>query len=429
MCTYLTEHVGIDSSGKGATGWFDANRATVYVDRPVHAPYGHTVDVDVIDPQLGPSARVALELTEEERAGAGRRYPEGDRPRAGRTGLQGSSLSDDRRKRTIPPMAATRGRIEAAPRRVRGYLGEALVFDTTAARYVWEVPSYPQYYVPVVDVRSEFLHDENRSQKVQFGPSRLYSLVGAGRTHEAAARVLNSTATARWPVPCGSSGIHCAGSKKNKPIYGHPRDPYSRVDALRSHRHVRVELDGIVLADTKSPVLLSKPGLPTRYYIDPTDGDFEHLEPSATKTLCPYKGVTSGYWSVRAGRWVSKSCMRLCAWTYRYPLPAVGQIAGLIAFYNEKLDIAVDERGWRSRRRSSVSRRAQIRNKFLNRRFIQAKHCRFDASPVTASLRTAADSQRPVGPNWGVFEPCCLILIGSIPETTPGSWWRRPSSA
>jgi len=65
MCTYLTEHVAIDGSGKGTTGWFGADRATVYVDHPVHAPYGHTVNIDVINSQLGPSARVALELTEE----------------------------------------------------------------------------------------------------------------------------------------------------------------------------------------------------------------------------------------------------------------------------------------------------------------------------------------------------------------------------
>ena len=65
MCTYLTAHVEIDGSGKGPTGWFGADRATVYVDRAVHAPYTHTVNIDVIDPELGPSARVALELTEE----------------------------------------------------------------------------------------------------------------------------------------------------------------------------------------------------------------------------------------------------------------------------------------------------------------------------------------------------------------------------
>jgi hypothetical protein len=65
VCTYLTEKVAIDGSGKGATGWFRGAEAIVYVDHPVHAPYGHTVNVDVLNPALGPSARVALELTEE----------------------------------------------------------------------------------------------------------------------------------------------------------------------------------------------------------------------------------------------------------------------------------------------------------------------------------------------------------------------------
>lgn len=65
MCTHLTAHVEIDGSGKGPAGWFGADRATVYVDHPVHAPYAHTVNIDVINPELGPAARVALELTEE----------------------------------------------------------------------------------------------------------------------------------------------------------------------------------------------------------------------------------------------------------------------------------------------------------------------------------------------------------------------------
>ena len=65
MCTYLTEKIEVDGSGKGSKGWFGASEATVYVDHPVHAPYGHTVNIDVLNPALGPSARVALELTEE----------------------------------------------------------------------------------------------------------------------------------------------------------------------------------------------------------------------------------------------------------------------------------------------------------------------------------------------------------------------------
>jgi len=237
-----------------------------------------------------------------------------------------------------PEVAATRGRIEPAPRRVRGFLGHELVFDTTAARYVWEIPYYPAYYVPLQDVRTEFLRDEDHAQKVQFGPSRLHSLVGAGQTHESAARVFDAGGDSPLAGYVRFDWDPLRWFEEDEQIYGHPRNPYSRVDALRSHRHVCVELDGTVLADTRSPVLLFETGLPTRYYIDPTDVFFQHLEPTSTQTLCPYKGTTSGYWSVRVGDTVYPDL----AWTYHYPLPAVAPIAGLVAFYNEKLDIVVD---------------------------------------------------------------------------------------
>ena len=240
--------------------------------------------------------------------------------------------------RDYPAMAATRGRIEPAPRRVRGFLGHELVFDTIAARYVWEIPYYPAYYVPLADVRTEFLRDENHPQKVQFGPSRLHSLVGAGQTCQSAARVFDAGTDSPVAGTVRFEWDPLRWFEEDEPIYGHPRNPYSRVDALRSHRQVRVELEGVLLADTRSPVLLFETGLPTRYYIDPTDIAFKHLEPSPTQTLCPYKGVTSGYWSVRVGEAAHPDL----AWTYHYPLPAVAPIAGLVAFYNEKLDITVD---------------------------------------------------------------------------------------
>jgi uncharacterized protein (DUF427 family) len=236
-----------------------------------------------------------------------------------------------------PQMAAARGRVEPAPRRVRGFVGHKLVFDTTSARYVWEVPYYPQYYIPLAEVRAELLRDEGHAQKVQFGPSRTFSLIADGQTYEAAARVFDD---GDGPV----AGLvrfewdHLNWFEEDEPIWGHPRNPYVRVDALRSHRHVTVELDGVMLADTHSPVLLFETGLPTRYYIDRTDVAFEHLEPSSTETLCPYKGVTTGYWSVRAGDTLEPDL----AWTYHYPLPSVAAITGMVAFYNEKLDISVD---------------------------------------------------------------------------------------
>jgi hypothetical protein len=65
VCTYLTEKIAVEGSGKGATGWFTGTEAIVYVDHAVHAPYTHTVNIDLLNPALGPSARVALELTEE----------------------------------------------------------------------------------------------------------------------------------------------------------------------------------------------------------------------------------------------------------------------------------------------------------------------------------------------------------------------------
>lgn len=236
-----------------------------------------------------------------------------------------------------PQMAAARGRVEPAPRRVRGFLGDQLVFDTTSARYVWEVPYYPQYYVPLADVAPGVLRDDGRPQRVQFGPSRKFSVVVEGATAPSAARVFDAgDGAVAGLVKFDWNAL--TWFEEDEPIYGHPRNPYARVDALRSHRHVIVTLDGATLADTRSPVLLFETGLPTRYYIDRTDIASELLEPSDTQTLCPYKGVTSAYWSVRAGGTLHADL----AWTYQTPLPAVAAIANLVAFYNEKVDITVD---------------------------------------------------------------------------------------
>src|ERR1700747_3737802 len=92
-----------------------------------------------------------------------------------------------------------------------------------------------------------------------------------------------------------------AAVEEDEQIIGHPRNPYVRVDALRSHRHVKVEIDGVGLAEARDPVLLFETGLPTRYYFDRTDVSFEYLETSNTQSICPYKGITSRYWSARIG--------------------------------------------------------------------------------------------------------------------------------
>lgn len=238
--------------------------------------------------------------------------------------------------RDYPQVVSQRGLIEPAPKRVRGYFDGTLVFDTTRAHYVWEIAYYPQYYVPVSDVRTEHLLDENHVQELQLGSSRLFSLTSSGKTQKSAARLYDS-----GPV-AGSVRFEFGALEwfeEDEPIIGHPRSPYVRVDALRSHRHIRVELDGVVLAETHSPILLFETGLPTRYYIDRTDVAFDHLDATSTQTTCPYKGITSQYWAVKVGDAVHPDL----AWTYDYPLREVAPIAGTIAFYNEKLDIFVDD--------------------------------------------------------------------------------------
>ncbi len=90
--------------------------------------------------------------------------------------------------------------------------------------------------------------------------------------------------------------------EEDEQVFVHPRNPYVRVDALRSSRRLRVEKDGVVLADSPAPVMVFETGLPTRCYVDRSAVDFSRLVPSQTVTACPYKGRTTGYWSVRDRR-------------------------------------------------------------------------------------------------------------------------------
>lgn len=64
MCTYRTEVMKVAASGKTATGWEKMTDATVYVDHPVHFPAGHALMIDFLNPSMGASARVGLEMNE-----------------------------------------------------------------------------------------------------------------------------------------------------------------------------------------------------------------------------------------------------------------------------------------------------------------------------------------------------------------------------
>ena len=126
--------------------------------------------------------------------------------------------------------------------------------------------------------------------------------------------------------------------EEDEEVFVHPRNPYVRVDALRSTRTVRVELDGLLLAESGAPVMVFETGLPTRYYLDRGTVHIEHLRPSTTATSCPYKGRTSRYWSVAADDTVHTDL----AWSYDFPTRELLAITGLVAFLNERVDIIVD---------------------------------------------------------------------------------------
>ncbi|MEU2772594.1 DUF427 domain-containing protein, partial [Streptomyces sp. NPDC007162] len=125
--------------------------------------------------------------------------------------------------------------------------------------------------------------------------------------------------------------------EEEEEIFIHPRDPHKRVDAIVSSRHVQISVDGTVVADTHRPVLLFETGLPTRYYIPRADVRLDLLTATDHHTGCPYKG-TAEYWSWRGDADVPPNLV----WSYPDPLPAVGPIKDLLAFYNEEVDITVD---------------------------------------------------------------------------------------
>jgi uncharacterized protein (DUF427 family) len=184
----------------------------------------------------------------------------------------------------------------------------------------------------------EHLIDDDHPQRLQLGPSRLHSLKTDRRSRKAAARVYDTNGDGPVAGYVRFEWETLDWFEEDERIMGHPRNPYVRVDALRSHRNVRVAIEGVVLAETRSPVMLFETGLPTRYYFDRTDVDFARLEPSNTQSVCAYKGITSGYWSARIGDAVHSDI----AWTYDYPTRQVAAIAGLIAFYHEIVDTFLD---------------------------------------------------------------------------------------
>lgn len=239
-----------------------------------------------------------------------------------------------------PEMLTETGQVEPVPRRVRAVHGERTVVDTTGARYVWEHRYYPQFYLPPDAVPDDVVDDEGRTERTPQGPVRLHSLVLGDERTAGGARQLTDDAdlddmAGWWRLEWAAFDDWF---EEDEALLAHPRSPYVRVDALPSSRHVRVEVDGTVLAESDRPVLLFETGLPTRHYLPSEDVRADLMTPNDLRTSCPYKGTVSDYWDVTVG----DTTIEQVAWRYDEPFTAVEAITGHVAFLDEEVDVVVD---------------------------------------------------------------------------------------
>ncbi|WP_190038407.1 DUF427 domain-containing protein [Streptomyces fructofermentans] len=238
-----------------------------------------------------------------------------------------------------PSLIVPVGHVEPVPRRIRGLVGGRVAFDTRRALYVWEWQAYPQFSIPVEDLVEGVLDDDRHTEQLGAGPAHRHTLrvgpeVRAGAAWvwgEGAQGALHNTVRFEWDALD-------TWFEEDEPLFVHARSPYARVDALRSSSTVRVEVDGEVLAEAPDCVKLFETGMPTRYYLDRTHIDWARLIHSDTVTRCPYKGATSSYWSFDGAAGLRTDI----AWTIDYPTIHANRIAGMTAFYNERVDLYVD---------------------------------------------------------------------------------------
>ena len=250
-------------------------------------------------------------------------------------------------------------RYEPIDKRIRAELGGTTVVDSTRALLVWEPKRVvPVYAVPEADVAGELVPAESGNGgpapegaapmgappelagRPVYDPSIPFAvhttdgeavrLVTAGGAQAGAFRAADPALAGQVLLDFGDFD---AWYEEDEPNVGHPRDPFHRIDIVRSSRHVRVERDGEVLAESARPLLLFEPPLPVRFYLPPEDVRMDQLQPSPTRSTCAYKGHAS-YYALPGGDDV--------AWFYPEPLREAAEVTGHVAFFNERVDVVVD---------------------------------------------------------------------------------------
>lgn len=236
-----------------------------------------------------------------------------------------------------PPSLAPSVRLEPTPKHVRCFLGGTAVADSSHAMLCVETNRLAVYYFPVRDVVAGALVASGRTYESPLKGRALYFDVTAGGvTAAGAAWEYDEALPGAEPgtrYVAFHWGLMDAWFEEDEEVFIHPRDPYHRIDVLQSSRHVVVTVNGCVLAESRRARILFETSLPPRYYLPLEDVRVELLQPSLTRTGCAYKGYTTQYWAVEG---------RDVAWSYAAPSAEVGRIAGMIAFFNERVDLVID---------------------------------------------------------------------------------------
>ena len=125
--------------------------------------------------------------------------------------------------------------------------------------------------------------------------------------------------------------------EEDEEVFIGPKDPYTRVDCLATSRQVRVEVNGVTVAETTRSVMLLETGLPHRYYIPREDVRMDLLETSERVAGSPYKGEANFFHVQADGETFENH-----AWTYNHPFAESSRVAGYVCFPQGKADTYVD---------------------------------------------------------------------------------------
>jgi uncharacterized protein (DUF427 family) len=231
---------------------------------------------------------------------------------------------------------------EDCPKRVRAIFNGETVADSRRAKLMHETGHLPVYYFPEEDIRGDILEPTDHTTHCPFKGDASYRSVRVGdRVAENAVWNYPEPEEHFAPLAGYAAFYHSMMDKwleEDEEIIGHPHDPYHRVDVLDSSRHVKVMVNGAVVAETHRPKILFETSLPPRYYFPPEDVRTEILVESETKTVCPYKGVAS-HWSLVVD---SEERVEDAAWGYPEALPEATKVKGLFCFYDNKAELEVD---------------------------------------------------------------------------------------